>query len=456
MAGLQLVDYGTVKPLSLTDAISQWQQIDANKQQQKLNEMKMAEAEQNAPLERRFNEARALNYEADAALNQQKAHMQRVQFANNIAKQAFAYADKTGLKQGTPEYDQAVRQAAEPFRNAMSQAFGHADTGEPIDVNALRSLASMDAGGAQYHPPVPTSSGYLQYKDGQFVPLTNEKGEIYNPVPADIGLAYNKKGAETAAGMVKIQFPDGSEGYVPAHQANAYFKQFIPKSANKQLPSNVTMDLTNPEDIALAQKDLEQYGATYAPSTEIIKGPSLTEKRRIETEASLSEAKGKNELEMQKAKQERVESVGKMLNLISNPVGEDGQTIEDLIKKSTGSYLGKGRDIAAATIGLSTEGANALAELRPIHEWLTSLVPRMQGPQSNFDVARYEAMAGDIANPDIPSERRLKSFKSLVKMLENYQKTGGEVTPSQVPDKPAQSSDDDIHFKADAILRGSK
>lgn len=433
--------------MTLLDLAQQAAETQNMYQQQKLNEMKMAEAEQLAPAERQLYEARAQDEAINTMLRKQKV---LGTLANNVLNQL----DKSGI-QDANQRNEFIKRSIDAHKPYL-QGVLNMPVNEYVDEQQLRSLAPSATGGAEYHPPVPTSSGYLQYKDGQFVPLTNEKGEIYNPVPADIGLAYNKKGAETAAGMVKIQFPDGSEGYVPAHQANAYFKQFIPKSANEQLPSNVTMDLTNPEDIALAKKDLQQYGAAYTPGAEIIKGPSLTEKRRIETEASLSETKGKNELEMQKAKQERVNSVGEMLNFINKPVGEDGQTIEDLIKKSTGSYLGKGRDIAAATIGLSTEGANALAELRPIHEWLTSLVPRMQGPQSNFDVARYEAMAGDIANPDIPSERRLKSFKSLVKMLENYQKTGGEATPSQVPDKPAQPLDDDIHFKADAILRGSK
>jgi len=319
MAGLQLVDYGTVKPLSLTDAIAQWQQIDANKQQQKLNEMKMAEAEQNAPLQRRLNEAHALNYEAEAGLNQQKAHMQRVQFANNIAKQAFAYADKTGLKQGTPEYDQAVRQAAEPFRGAMSQAFGHADTGEPIDVNALRSLASMDVSTGATHNKYSIHPG-----TGLMVDLTTgQTKEIVDPATGrrveDPRYSTDIQGR---VGQVKALADAYEKGIITRNQYESEINRLQPQQINQLQQAPIRIDDTEAQALVVAAREdnpdtrmrdaartrLEQIAKQQqqqsVASSESFAGiPSMsqteTEKAKIKTEAGISEAVGKEKAKAQ-------------------------------------------------------------------------------------------------------------------------------------------------------------
>jgi len=257
----------------------------------------MAEAEQNAPLERRFNEARALNYEAEVGLNQQKAHMQRVQFANNIAKQAFAYADKTGLKQGTPEYDQAVRQAAEPFRGAMSQAFGHADTGEPIDVNALRSLASMDAGGAEYHPPVTHAGGIAEWTP-QGWRNVEVNGQQLKPGQYDVATQYGVGKAKAIANLVQ-------QGHITPQQAESLLNDG--QALGRQVPI-VQMD--KDEEQALIQaanqgdpaaiKRIESLAQQQEPLAII---PSAAQRQqteaKIKTEAGINEAVGKEKAKAQ-------------------------------------------------------------------------------------------------------------------------------------------------------------
>jgi hypothetical protein len=92
----------------------------------------------------------------------------------------------------------------------------------------------------------------------------------------------------------------------------------------------------------------------------------------------------------------------------------------ELIPKATASGAGAMLDNAAAFFGKSTEGADAAAQLDTIAGWMTSNVPRMQGPQSDKDVLLYKQMAGDVANRNLPASRRLAALDTLEKLQGKY------------------------------------
>lgn len=106
-----------------------------------------------------------------------------------------------------------------------------------------------------------------------------------------------------------------------------------------------------------------------------------------------------------------------------------------LIPNATASGAGALVDKGAAFFGKSTEGADAAAQLDTIAGWMTSNVPRMQGPQSDKDVLLYKQMAGDVSNRTLPASRRLAALDALEGLQKKYAdiNQGGNYTPPASP-----------------------
>ncbi len=94
--------------------------------------------------------------------------------------------------------------------------------------------------------------------------------------------------------------------------------------------------------------------------------------------------------------------------------------IRTLLSKATGSYLGAGTDLLANTVGISTEGAKATAQLKTLSGQMVAAMPKMSGPQSDKDVAMYKDMAGNLSDPTIPIETRLAALETIEKLNEKY------------------------------------
>lgn len=115
---------------------------------------------------------------------------------------------------------------------------------------------------------------------------------------------------------------------------------------------------------------------------------------------------------------------------------------EALLKEGpTASGIGSAVDAAAAVFGKSTRGAELAQQLKALGGWLVANVPRMEGPQSNFDVGNYQTMAADVSNDRLPAERRLAALQSIKDMM-NSTITGkpvergiGKVQPYEDPEK---------------------
>ncbi len=104
---------------------------------------------------------------------------------------------------------------------------------------------------------------------------------------------------------------------------------------------------------------------------------------------------------------------------LDRAIGELTEAAKDggLIDRSTGSGIGRGRDIAMGLYGGSSSGAIASSELAPIADMALKMVPRFEGPQSNKDTTSYEQAAGQLGNPTIPSDRRKAAAKVLVRLM---------------------------------------
>ncbi len=93
---------------------------------------------------------------------------------------------------------------------------------------------------------------------------------------------------------------------------------------------------------------------------------------------------------------------------------------EPLLAKSTGSYIGTAADEAARTVGISTSGAQASAQLKALQGALVSKMPKMSGPQSDKDVELYREMAGQIGDSTIPIATRRAAIGTIRKLNEKY------------------------------------
>jgi hypothetical protein len=103
---------------------------------------------------------------------------------------------------------------------------------------------------------------------------------------------------------------------------------------------------------------------------------------------------------------------------------------ERLLPDATGSGVGAIRDSAFGALGLSTVGAQATAALKTIAGQLVAKMPRMEGPQSNFDVQMYKEMAGDLANPATPVEQRQAALVMIRKLQQKYAPDSGPADES--------------------------
>ena len=109
---------------------------------------------------------------------------------------------------------------------------------------------------------------------------------------------------------------------------------------------------------------------------------------------------------------------------------------EDILKKGpTASGVGAVVDAAGRVVGASTPGAQRAGQLEALSGWLVANVPRMEGPQSNFDVQNYMTMAGKIGDRTVPVQERMAALNEVRRLQEKYkssaeQRMGGAPSPT--------------------------
>lgn len=116
------------------------------------------------------------------------------------------------------------------------------------------------------------------------------------------------------------------------------------------------------------------------------------------------------------------------------------RTAESLLAAGpTQSGIGAVRDAAGRLVGASTQSGRVASQLETLSGWLVSNVPRMEGPQSNFDVQVYREMAGKIGDRTVPVPDRQAALQTLKGLQEKYrelnqQKLGG-ASPAPAPSR---------------------
>lgn len=91
-----------------------------------------------------------------------------------------------------------------------------------------------------------------------------------------------------------------------------------------------------------------------------------------------------------------------------------------LLPQATGSYTGTATDKVLGAVGYATDGAKASAQLKALAGQLVSTMPRMEGPQSDKDVAMYQQMAGDIGDSTKTRAQRMAALDTIEKLNKKY------------------------------------
>ena len=111
---------------------------------------------------------------------------------------------------------------------------------------------------------------------------------------------------------------------------------------------------------------------------------------------------------------------------------------DPLIDVATGSGTGAARDKVAAFFGVSTEGAQGIAQLAPLQAALMMSMPRMEGPQSDKDVQLYRDAAGQIGNPEVPAETKRAAMKTIRALQQKY--AAHDYVPGVTPINPGSAN----------------
>lgn len=100
-------------------------------------------------------------------------------------------------------------------------------------------------------------------------------------------------------------------------------------------------------------------------------------------------------------------------------IGELEKATKDggLIDQSTGSGIGRATDVTAGFFGKSTPGAIAIGKLKPIADLTLKMVPRFEGPQSDKDTQSYKEAAGQLADPNLPTDIRKAAGREVLRLM---------------------------------------
>jgi hypothetical protein len=139
----------------------------------------------------------------------------------------------------------------------------------------------------------------------------------------------------------------------------------------------------------------------------------------LQSEAEAAGAKARSEAEARAGVERDTASQKKSVQ--ANDMLDNIRRARNLLTMDpTGSLAGAGVDKVLGFAGMTTPSGNVADALETLSGWLVANVPRMEGPQSNFDVENYRLMAGRIGDRSIPSKARLAALEEVERIQKKY------------------------------------
>ena len=173
---------------------------------------------------------------------------------------------------------------------------------------------------------------------------------------------------------------------------------------------------TSSGQLTLAKENQKlQYGDDIVANTVTDAAGNVTQFNRKGQVIGTPGAVGKPSATFEKTT-ELKKQLGKNLDMAITNLDEITKD-KGLIDQSTGSGAGRLYDTAQGFIGNATEGAIAIAKLKPIADMVLKMVPRFEGPQSDRDTTSYKEAAGQLANPDLPTAIRKAAGKEVLRIM---------------------------------------
>lgn len=131
-----------------------------------------------------------------------------------------------------------------------------------------------------------------------------------------------------------------------------------------------------------------------------------------------AQAKAEAEAKAGVASAAEAEKKGKTADQLISNIDEAEKILNE--GKATGSLIGTGIAAVKGAVGVSDAATKANQQLKLISGWMVANVPRMEGPQSNFDVQNYREMAAMVGDSTIPIGDRLSALKQLRQLQQKY------------------------------------
>lgn len=371
------------------------------------------------------------------ARDRQAAQQQRVQ---DILSNAFGLGGAAGGPGGSAAAgggQPSAQQAASAFGLTLPQVAALKASGGPdlLEVYKYATDGVKREAGATYVNPVTGQREYVP-KVGEGVTMQNG---MASAIPGYADAQASIAGATTAANeRAKYPYSVGMARENASIGANNDLVTLNLPTGPVQLTRAQALQMTNgapavgggqaltPELRDLIARDAaangisdprtafegagrgQAYGVTNAPP----QGPGIPLQTPAQAAADLKMAQGRAEQQLAK------EAKGTQANDL---LGNIGRARELLSQGPTASGAGTLADQAGSFLGVSSKSAQAASALRNIGEWMTSNVPRMEGPQSNFDAERYKAMAGMVGDSTKPVADRLAALNEVEKIQQKYQ-----------------------------------
>lgn len=108
---------------------------------------------------------------------------------------------------------------------------------------------------------------------------------------------------------------------------------------------------------------------------------------------------------------------------VSNLTSLISDAREALNTNPTDSWIGAKQDDVYRLFGMTSPKAQNAAKLETISGWMVSNVPRMEGPQSNYDVETYMTMAAKVGDRTVPVQERMAALDTLESIQRKYSAT---------------------------------
>ncbi|CAB4168696.1 hypothetical protein UFOVP580_17 [uncultured Caudovirales phage] len=110
----------------------------------------------------------------------------------------------------------------------------------------------------------------------------------------------------------------------------------------------------------------------------------------------------------------------------------------ELLKSGpTASGAGAMADKIAGYVGLPLKSKDIAGQLETLGGWMTSNVPRFEGPQGVQDVVIYQQMAGTVGDRTKSVSERLAAVNAVEKLMQKYSGAAGTAPATTIAPRPA-------------------